>query len=62
MKRLDGMDALFLHTETATQYMHTLKIALFDPPEDGSSYSLQQQLQHIASTIHRVPPLRWKAF
>ncbi|MGI9284170.1 MAG: WS/DGAT/MGAT family O-acyltransferase [Pseudomonadales bacterium] len=61
MKRLEGMDAVFLHTESPTQYMHTLKIAIFDAPEDGAAYSFQDQLAHIASTIHRVPPFRWKA-
>jgi len=61
MKRLGGMDAVFLHTETATQYMHTLKIAVYDPPEDGRPYSFQQQFDHIATTIRRVPPFRWKA-
>jgi WS/DGAT/MGAT family acyltransferase len=61
MKRLQGMDAMFLHTETATQYMHTLKVAIFDPPEGAEPYSFKQQFDHIASTIHRVPPFRWKA-
>jgi len=60
MKRLEGMDAVFLHTETATQYMHTLKVAIYDPPEDGRPYSFREQFDHIASTIHRVPPFRWK--
>jgi WS/DGAT/MGAT family acyltransferase len=61
MKRLDGMDAMFLHTETATQYMHTLKVAIFDPPVDGEPYSFADQFAHIQTTIHRVPPFRWKA-
>ena len=61
MKRLDGMDAMFLHTETATQYMHSLKVAIFNPPEGAEPYSFKQQFDHIASTIHRVPPFRWKA-
>jgi hypothetical protein len=34
------MDAMFLHTESATQYMHTLKVAIFDPPEGGAAYDL----------------------
>lgn len=54
------MDAMFLHTETATQYMHTLKVAIYNPPENGQPYSYQDQFDHIASTIHRVPPFRWK--
>ena len=37
MKRLSGMDAMFLHTETRTQYMHTLKIAIFDAAGDKQS-------------------------
>jgi diacylglycerol O-acyltransferase len=61
MKRLDGMDAMFLHTETATQYMHTLKVAIFEPPADGQAYSFKDQFNHIATTIHRVPPFHWKA-
>jgi diacylglycerol O-acyltransferase len=61
MKRLAGMDAMFLHTESATQYMHTLKVAIFDPPEGDAPYSFQEQLDHIGTTIHRVPPFRWKA-
>jgi WS/DGAT/MGAT family acyltransferase len=58
---MEGMDAMFLHTETSTQYMHSLKVAIYDPPEDGSDYSFKDQFEHIASTIHRVPPFRWKA-
>lgn len=61
MKRLDGMDAMFLHTESATQYMHTLKVAIFDPPADGTAYSFADQFAHIQTTIHRVPPFRWRA-
>jgi WS/DGAT/MGAT family acyltransferase len=61
VKRLSGMDAMFLHTETATQYMHTLKVAIFDPPADGAPYRFADQFAHIASTIHRVPPFRWRA-
>jgi WS/DGAT/MGAT family acyltransferase len=61
MKRLTSMDAMFLHTETATQYMHTLKVAIFDPPEQGAPYSFAAQFAHIAAVIHRVPPFRRKA-
>ncbi|MEP5766476.1 MAG: wax ester/triacylglycerol synthase family O-acyltransferase [Halieaceae bacterium] len=61
MKRLSGMDAMFLHTESATQYMHTLKVAIFNPPEGDTPYDFADQLYHIGTTIHRVPPFRWKA-
>ena len=55
------MDAVFLHTESATQYMHTLKIAIYDPPHDGRPYSFADQFAHIGTTIHRAPPFRWRA-
>lgn len=61
VQRLEGMDAMFLHTETSTQYMHTLKVAVYDPPEDGRPYDFAEQLAHIGTTIHRVPPFRKKA-
>jgi WS/DGAT/MGAT family acyltransferase len=61
MKRLDGGDAVFLYTESATQYTHSLKVAVFEPAENGEPYSFDRQFDHIASTIHRVPPFRWKA-
>ncbi len=31
MERLSGLDAGFLHQESATVHMHTLKIAVLDP-------------------------------
>ena len=39
MKRMSGVDALFLGMETPRSYMHTFKIAILDPdsrPEGGS--------------------------
>lgn len=44
MKRLEGMDAVFLHAESPTQYMHSLKVAIFDPLEDGRPYSFRERL------------------
>ena len=35
MKRLSGLDANFLDNETTSQHMHTLKLAVLDPPERG---------------------------
>ncbi len=33
MQRLSGLDANFLYNETPTEHMHTLKLAVLDPPE-----------------------------
>lgn len=32
-QRLSGLDASFLYNETPTEHMHTLKLAVLDPPE-----------------------------
>ena len=35
MERLSGLDANFLYNETATGHMHTLKLAVLEPPRSG---------------------------
>jgi len=35
MERLSGLDANFLYNETTSEHMHTLKLAVLDPPEGG---------------------------
>jgi diacylglycerol O-acyltransferase / wax synthase len=36
MERLTGLDANFLYNETASEHMHTLKVAVLEPPAGGS--------------------------
>lgn len=35
MERMTGLDANFLYNETPSEHMHTLKLAVLDPPEGG---------------------------
>jgi WS/DGAT/MGAT family acyltransferase len=60
MRRLAGVDALFLYNETPTQHMHTLKVAIIDPSENPEGYSFEHEKEKLASRLHLVPPFRWK--
>lgn len=57
MRRLSGMDAMFLYNEVPTQHMHTVKLAVFEPP---ASYSFEAEKRHLAERLHLVPPFRWR--
>jgi len=46
MKRLSGSNAFTLAMETPHAYMHTLKIAIIDPPN----------IRSCASSFHRSMP------
>jgi WS/DGAT/MGAT family acyltransferase len=60
MRRLAGVDALFLYNETPTQHMHTLKVGILDPSANPEGYSFEHEKEKLASRLHRVPPFRWK--
>lgn len=56
MKRLNGMDAMLLYSETPNLHTHTLKVAIVDDPAltfDVFRTTLQRRL-------HRLDPLRYK--
>lgn len=56
MERLSGLDANFLYNETPTEHMHTLKLAVLDPPE-GDELPWELIRGEIASRM-----LTWPAF
>jgi len=60
MRRLAGVDALFLYNETPTQHMHTLKVGIIDPSHNPDGYSFHHDKEKLASRLHLVPPFRWK--
>ncbi|MBW2245364.1 MAG: wax ester/triacylglycerol synthase family O-acyltransferase, partial [Deltaproteobacteria bacterium] len=60
MRRMSGMDAMFLYNEIPTQHMHTLKLAILDPPGGAEGYSFEEERKLLASTLDRLPPFRWK--
>ena len=60
MRRLAGVDALFLYNETPTQHMHTLKVGIIDPSGNPEGYSFEHEKEKLAARLHLVPPFRWK--
>ncbi len=56
MKRLSGLDANFLYNETPTEHMHTLKLAVLDPPP-GDQLPWELIRSEIATRM-----LTWPAF
>jgi WS/DGAT/MGAT family acyltransferase len=60
MRRLAGVDALFLYNETPTQHMHTLKVGFIDPSGNPEGYSFEHEKEKLAARLHRLPPFRWK--
>lgn len=58
MERLSGLDATFLYNETPTLHMHTLKLAVLEPPVGGSFPARELVRDEIAERIHLLPPFR----
>jgi diacylglycerol O-acyltransferase / wax synthase len=58
MERMAGVDAGFLYMETPSQHMHTLKIALIDPPADFDMTLLSTEL---LARLDLLPPLQRRA-
>ena len=42
MRRMSGLDAMFLYNEIPTQHMHTLKVAILKP-EDPAAFSFEEE-------------------
>ena len=59
MKRLNGMDAYLLYTETPNLHSHTLKVAIIDPDGDAG-FGFDQFRSHFARRLHLLEPLRYR--
>lgn len=57
MQRLSGLDAGFLYMETPTVRMHTLKVAVLDPPP-GEPLDFDQVRESIGAHLALLAPLR----
>jgi diacylglycerol O-acyltransferase len=58
MERLSGLDAGFLHQESPTVPMHTLKIAVLDPSTVPGGYSFDRFRDEFGMRLHLLPPFR----
>jgi diacylglycerol O-acyltransferase / wax synthase len=55
MERMEGVDAGYLYLETPTMHMHTLKLALIEPP---GALDFADFTQQLLARLDRLPPFR----
>jgi diacylglycerol O-acyltransferase / wax synthase len=60
MKRLNGMDAMLLYSETPNLHTHTLKVAVIDPSESGDGFDFDAFRRHVRRRLHLLEPLRYQ--
>jgi WS/DGAT/MGAT family acyltransferase len=58
MKRLAGLDAMFLYAETPSMHMHVTGVVLLDPSTMPGGYSADTVKQMLASRMHLLAPFR----
>ena len=60
MKRLNGMDAMLLYSETPNLHTHTLKVAILDPSDFEGEFDFEAFRLHVRRRLHLLEPLRYK--
>lgn len=60
MRRLNGMDAMLLYTETPSLHTHTLKVGIIDATDFGGEFSFEAVRQTFERRLHLLDPLRFK--
>ncbi len=58
MERLSGADAMFLYVETPSVHMHTIKVAVVEPPPEGWAADPAVHRERLARRLERLPPFR----
>jgi diacylglycerol O-acyltransferase / wax synthase len=60
VKRLNGMDAMLLYSETPNLHTHTLKVAILDPSDFDGEFDFEAFRRHVRRRLHLLEPLRYK--
>lgn len=60
MRRLNGMDAMLLYSETPNLHTHTLKVAVIDPTDGPGDFGFDAFRHHVRRRLHLLEPLRYK--
>ena len=60
MKRLNGMDAMLLYSETPNLHTHTLKVAVINAADYDGEYGFDAFRQTVARCLHLLDPLRYR--
>jgi len=58
LRRLSGLDGIFLGLETPTNRLHMMAIMLLDPATMRGGYSFEAIRNFIGRSLDRIPPLR----
>ncbi len=60
MKRLNGMDAMLLYSETPNLHTHTLKVGIIDATDYDGDFDFDIFRRTIANRLHLLDPLRYR--
>jgi diacylglycerol O-acyltransferase / wax synthase len=60
VKRLNGMDAMLLYSETPNLHTHTLKVAILDPSGFEGEFDFEAFRRHVRRRLPLLEPLRYK--
>jgi diacylglycerol O-acyltransferase / wax synthase len=60
MKRLNGMDAMLLYSETPNLHTHTLKVGIINAADYDGEFSFDVFRETIARRLHLLDPLRYQ--
>ncbi|OBA81499.1 diacylglycerol O-acyltransferase [Mycobacterium sp. 1164966.3] len=59
MKRLNGMDAMLIYSETPNLHTHTLKVVVIDAAE-SPEFGFEAFREHLRSRLHLLEPFRYQ--
>lgn len=60
MKRLNGMDAMLLYSETPNLHTHTLKVAVINAADYPGEFTFEVFRETVARRLHLLEPLRYR--
>ncbi|MET0899780.1 MAG: wax ester/triacylglycerol synthase family O-acyltransferase [Mycobacterium sp.] len=60
MKRLNGMDAMLLYSETPNLHTHTLKVAVVDTTDFAGKFDFELFKEVIGRRLHLLEPMRYR--
>lgn len=60
VRRLNGMDAYLLYTETPNLHSHTLKVAVVDATGVAGGFGFEQFREHFRRRLHLLEPFRYR--
>jgi diacylglycerol O-acyltransferase / wax synthase len=60
MKRLNGMDAMLLYSETPNLHTHTLKVAVIHAPEFAGGFKFDDLRRTVERRLPLLDPLRYQ--